>query len=302
MMCRRQQKMPKKWASKLARDEAVTKFKSITKQADYVKDEMKKCEERFKELGGMQDKIGYVLEELGAKLEGVTLDQRYQKVVTATQTEELEPEQELKRPEQEQQEQQPEGHEEEPKRTVELDLTEDISEQSAVTEAVEGLLDLTGTGLASQSSNVEVMEVESDVDKTRKAIEGANLEDRTKCVLLNKILQPKPPKITHVDMILWEDQMVDVSATFSPLSSIRTPSTQIQIPPAFSPSMFQMPPTASIPGFFQVGSATATATGGQDIVSSAATLAGLIPPTTPSTMVTPSHLCHFQQQQQPMFQ
>ena len=180
-----------------------------------------------------------------------------------------------------------------------MDLTEDISEQSAVTEAVEGLLDLTGTGtgLASQSSNVEVMEVESDVDKTRKTIKGANLEDRTKCVLLDKILQPKPPKITHVDMILWEDQMVDVSATFS---SIRTPSAQIQIPPAFSPSMFQTPPTASIPGFFQVDSATAT--GGQDIVSSAATLAGLIPPTTPSTMVTLSHLSHFQQQQQPMFQ
>ena len=61
-------KNAKKWASKLTRDEAVTKFKSITKQADYVKDEMKKCEERFKELGGMQDKIGYVLKELGAKL------------------------------------------------------------------------------------------------------------------------------------------------------------------------------------------------------------------------------------------
>ena len=93
----------KKWTSKLARDEAVTKFKSITKQADYVKDEMRKCEERFKEVGGMQDKIGYVLEELSAKLEGVTLGQRYQKVVTATQTEELESEQEVKRPEQQQQ-------------------------------------------------------------------------------------------------------------------------------------------------------------------------------------------------------
>ena len=171
-----------------------------------------------------------------------------------------------------------------------MDLTEELSGQSAVTEAVEGLLDLTGTGLASQNSNVEVMEVESDADKTRRTTEGAKLEDKTKHVLLDKILQPKLPKITHVDTILWEDQMVDVSATFSPLSSIRTPSTQIQILPAFSPSMFQSLLAVSIPGFFQVGTTTATATGSQDIVSSATTLAGLIPPTTPSTMVTPSHL------------
>ena len=111
---------------------------------------------------------------------------------------------------------------------------------------------------------------EGDVsqDKTRQAIERANLGEKTKCFILDKVLQLKPPKITQVETFVREDQMVDGSL-FNPLSSITTPSAQIQPAQPFSPSMFQTPPSASIPGFYQAG------TGSQDIASSAATLSGL---------------------------
>ena len=223
------------------------------------------------------------------EIEGIQITEGYHKTQTGTQTEEPQTDQPQ---EVETVLEQPASEQPASEQPASEQLAQQYDEHSEITEAAKGLLDLTGLGSPSVSRDVEEMEIgnEGDVsqDKTRQAIERANLGEK-KHFILDKVLQLKPPKITRVETFVREDQMVDAISMFNPLSSITTPSAQIQPAQSFSPSMFQTPPSASIPGFYQAG------TGSQDIVSSAATLSGLISPSTPSTTVTPSHFANFQQ-------
>ena len=220
----------------------------------------------YHQLEKIHVKLGEQLDQLGVEIEGIQITEGYHKIQTGTQTEQPQTDQ----PQEVEAALEQPASDQPASEQPASELAQQYDEHSEITEAAKGLLDLTGLGSPSASRDVEEMEIgnERDVsqDKTKQAIERANLGEKTKCFIFDKVLQLKPPKITQVETFVREDQMVDASSLFNPLSSITTPSAQIQPVQPFSPSMFQTPPSASIPGFYQAG------TGSQDIVSSTATV------------------------------